>query len=379
MAVQKRFNVGKNPYIRKADNTTYGTNVIMRDFLISLLPLVLFAWVKNGILPFAKGDCGFFQMLYPLLFVLIGGLSTYLIEGLYYLIFFKEENICERLSKSYAIIPGVLLAMVLPLNTPIWLLVLGSIFTSVIGKLLFGGFGYNIFNPALIGYVFISVAFFGVIRSAGGTLNPTESLEIVSNATPLSNFFSNPSMEIDKAIEPYGNLLNFFVGLIPGSIAETSSLLCIVSFVYLLVRRVINWRIPVIYIGTVFIFTYLIGALNGYATDLRYPLFQILSGGLFFGAVFMATEPVTSPRTPNGEIIFAIFLGVITVMLRYLTDNPEGVASSILFMNLFTPTIDNVFAKVRVANKPINKVMGYVYAGIIVLAIVGFTLIQLEV
>lgn len=378
MAEQKRFNVGKNPYIRKADTAVYGTNIMMRDFLISLLPLILFAWFKNGILPLIDGNATVLQMLYPLIFVIVGGLSTYLIEGLYYLIFLKEENIIEKLRKSYAIIPGVLLAMVLPLNTPIWLLIIGSIFAVVVGKLLFGGFGYNIFNPALLGYVFLSVAFYGVIVESGGALNATESLEIVSQATPLANFFNNMSQPLDDAISPYGNLLDFFIGFIPGSIAETSALLCIVSFVFLLVRRVINWRIPVIYVGTVFVFTYLIGATNGYATDLRYPLFQILSGGLFFGAVFMATEPVTSPRTPNGEIVFALFLGVLTVMLRFLK-NPEGVATSILFMNLFTPLIDRMFAETRVADKPSKKVMSYVYVGIIILAVVGFTLINLEV
>lgn len=378
MAEQKRFNIGKNPYIRKADTTTYGTNIMMRDFLLALLPLVLFAWVKNGILPFTKGDCGFLQMLYPLVFVLVGGLSAYLIEGLYYLLFFKEENICRKLKKSYAVIPGVLLAMVLPLHTPIWLLILGAMFATVVGKLLFGGFGYNIFNPALLGYVFLTVAFYGVIVDSGGALNPTESLEIVSQATPLTNFFNNIDKPLDNAISPYGGLLNFFTGFIPGSIAETSALLCIVAFIFLLIRRVINWRIPVIYVGTVFVFTYLIGALNGYATDLRYPLFQILSGGLFFGAVFMATEPVTSPRTPNGKIVFALFLGVLTVMLRYLK-NPEGVATSILFMNLFTPVIDRVFARTRVADKPIKQIMSYVYVGVILIAIIGFTLIGLEV
>jgi|SRR5690554_983976 len=379
MAEQKRFKIGKGPYIRKADSNTFGTGVMMRDFIIALLPLILFAWYKNGIAPFINGDNGILQMLYPLIFVVVGGLTTYLIEGIYYLVFYKEKNIQEKLKKSYAVIPGLLLAMVLPLNTPIWVLVIGAIFGTVVGKLLFGGFGYNIFNPALIGYVFINVAFIGVVIGNGGAFNATEAIEITSGATPLTNFFSNTSMTIDDAISPYGSLLNFFTGMIPGSIAETSSLLCIVSFAYLLYRRVITWRIPVIYIGTVFVFAYILGAMNGYATNLDYALFNILSGGLFFGAVFMATEPVTSPRTPSGEVIFAILLGVLTIMLRYLSSMPEGVASSILFMNLFTPIIDNFTAKVRVSDKPSTKILSYLSVGVIVLVIVGFTIIQLGV
>ncbi|MDY0063525.1 MAG: RnfABCDGE type electron transport complex subunit D [Bacilli bacterium] len=384
MTEQKRFSLTKEPYIRKADNKNYGTSVMMRDFVIALLPLILFAWYKNGLAPYLNGDCGFLEMLYPLIFVLVGGLTTYFLEGFYYVVFLKEKNIQDKLHQSFALIPGILLAMVLPLHTPLWILFIGAIFASIIAKLLAGGFGYNIFNPALIGYLFIVTAFYGVITNNGGYFNPSE-LSLTTGATPLTFFRGNHELFVEggktlsEVISTYGSLGNFFIGTIPGAMAETSSLLCLVGLAYLLIRKVINWRIPVIYLGTVFVLTYLIGAFNGYALDLRFPLFNMFSGGLLFGAIFMATEPVTSPRTPNGKIVFALFLGVLTVMLRYISNMSEGVASSILFMNMFAPIIDNIFAKVRVSDNKKKMVVSYVVTGIMVFAIFGFTLLQMGV
>lgn len=368
MIEQRKFVLEKTPYIRKAD-FEQNTSRIMFDFLISLLPLILFAWYKNGILPYVNEDIGFLQMLYPLLFIVIGGLSAFIVEGLYYVLFLKEQNVFEKLKYSFPVIPGVLLAMILPLNTPIWVLIIGVVFGVIVGKMLFGGFGYNIFNPALIGYAFLSVAFYGIMtRVDGGFLNGSE---IVTGATPLTNFFSNfpdGKITMDQAIAPYGSLLNFFLGTIPGSIAETSSILCLFSLVYLLMRKVINWRIPVIYLLTVLVFSIFFGVHLGYTQalevgnyivnviDYRFILFNMFSGGLMFGAVFMATEPVTKPRTPNGEVVYAVFLAALTMMVRFLV-TPEGVASSILFMNFFTPLIDQKFAKVRVADKKAVKII----------------------
>lgn len=372
MIIQKRFPAGKTPFIRRTDTTT-STSLIMRDYLTALLPLILFAWVKNGLLPYINGTCGFFAMLYPLIFVLVGGISGYFIEGLYFLIFKKEKDL-SKLKQSFSIIPGVLLAMILPLNTPIWVLILGSVFAILVGKMVFGGFGHNIFNPALIGYIFVMTAYYGIIDANGGYPNPSE-VGVLAGATPLTSFFGGLSLE--ESLAAYGNLGTFFFGLHAGSIAETSAFLCLVALVYLIIRRVINWRIPVIYIGGVFLLTYIIGATKGYALDLRYPLFQIFNGGLFFGAVFMATEPVTSPRTPNGKIVFALFLAALTVMLRYVSDMVEGVATSILFMNMFIPLIDRSMAKIRLLGRDRKVIITYAILSIALIAIFGFTLMQI--
>ena len=375
MAEQKRFLAGKGPFIRKAD-TSVSTTRMMRDFMVALLPLIIFAWVKNGLLPFIAGDVGVFQMLYPLLFVAVGGASSMLVEGFYFTIFMKEEHVKEKLQESFALIPGVLLAMILPLHTPIWVLVLGCIFATGIGKLLFGGFGYNVFNPALIGYIFIMTAYYGVINANGGYFNASE-LDITTTVTPLAQFFGGAGMDLEAAMGPYGTIGTFFIGLHPGSLAETSTFLCLVGMGYLIVRKVINWRVPVIYLGAVFVFTYIIGATQGYATDLRYPLFQLFNGGLAFGAVFMATEPVTTPRTPNGKVIFALLLASLTVMLRFVSNMSEGVATSILFMNMFAPMLDRSMAKVRINGLNKRTVIVYAVLGLVVLAIFGFTLLQM--
>lgn len=378
MTQQRRFTPsGKAPFIRQADvkKGIGSTNVMMRDFIIALIPLIIFAWVKNGLMPFLSTNpatkISFFEMLYPLLFIIIGGLTSFLLEGLYYSLFFKlkGEELLTKLSVSYAVIPGLLLAMVLPQNTPIWTLLIGCVFATVIAKLLFGGFGHNIFNPALVGYLFVMVAYVGVINRNGGFLNPIEADAVVT-ATPLTNFAANPYADIDTLISPYGSILDFFIGFRPGSAAETSALLCIVAAIYLSIRKVINWRIPLIYVGVVFILSYIIGAFNGYALDLRYALFHIFSGGLMFGAVFMATEPVTGPKTPNGKIIYAISLGVLTVLFRFVGAFPEGVASALITMNLLTILLDRICAKLRVSDNVGKIALTY---GVIALMLVAIS------
>ncbi|HQD92251.1 MAG TPA: RnfABCDGE type electron transport complex subunit D [Bacilli bacterium] len=368
MTEQRRFSLDKAPFIRRADNlkplSVGSTSVIMRDFIISLVPLIIFAWVKNGLLPYLNDNPAlrpsFLEMLYPLLFILIGGFFSYALEALYYSLFYKlrGDELLTKLSTSYAVIPGLLLGMILPHNTPIWTLFIGCLFATVIAKLLFGGFGHNIFNPALIGYLFVIVAYLGVIQDRGGFLNLVE-VDGVTSATPLGHFASNPGASIDELIAPYGSIWNLFVGLNPGSGAETSALLCILAFAYLTVRKVIDWRIPVVYIGTFFVLVYIIGAFNGYALDLRYALFHLFTGGLFFGAVFMATEPVTGPKTPNGRILYAISLGVLTVLFRFVGAFPEGVASAIITMNLFAILLDRICAKLRVSDNRTRIIVTY--------------------
>jgi electron transport complex protein RnfD len=370
MTEQRRFLLGKEPFIRKADSKKYGTDIVMRDLVIALIPLILFGWVKNGLLPYINlDDVSFWTMIKPLAFVFIGGFTSWLLEFITYKYFFKDKEPFIKVKNSFAPIPGIILAMMLPVNTPIWVLVIGCFFATIIGKILFGGFGYNVFNPALVGYLFISAAYYGVIVKHGGSTNPAE-IEIMAGVTPMTNFSANPLASIDVLVGSYGNLGNFLLGTIPGSLGETSALLCIAAFVYLVVRKVIKWQVPVIYVGTVFILTYIIGAFNGYALDLRYPLFGILSGGLMFGAVFMATEPVTTPKTPNGKIIFAFGLGVLTILFRYKSNMPEGVGSAIIVMNLFTVIIDRLAARTRIEPKKSKIALRY---GTIALLLIGIS------
>ncbi|MDD3841988.1 MAG: RnfABCDGE type electron transport complex subunit D [Candidatus Izemoplasmatales bacterium] len=375
-----RFANGKAPFLRKTDDLTYGTQVIMRDFLIGLIPLILFAWYKNGIKVYVEGNATLLEMFYPIIFIMLGGLISMVIEGLFFIITDKEVRtlkvMMKKLQLSYAMIPGILLAMILPLYTPIWVLIFGCIMATFVTKLLFGGFGYNIFNPALIGYVAIAFTLMGVINKAGGVLNGSEVLiDAIAGATPLSTLSTTNLLSYQTLVAPYGSLWNFFIGTIPGALAETSALACIISFVWLSARKVIKWFVPVIYIGTVFGLSWLIGIFNGQA-GIWFPTFSILSGGLMFGAVFMATEPVTTPKNPLGKIVFALFLGVFTVLFRFIGQYPEGVATSIIFMNIFTMPIDKWTSVIRTQGVTKKTIIKIIILAILIIAIATYALIK---
>jgi electron transport complex protein RnfD len=359
----KKFQVISGPFINDAGNTSK----IMRHLLIALMPIILFSFFKNGILPYVSNKVTLLGMFYPLIFILLGATSTVLIEFLYARLILKKEDdeLTHYMHSSYSVFPGLFLALVLPINTPISILFFGCVMATVVGKLLFGGFGNNIFNPALIGLLFISIVYGPLIAERGGYLNALE-MDAITTATPLSNVATVEGIgTYETLVKPYGSLYNFLFGTIPGSLGETSAILCILAFFYLTIFKVIKWRIPVVYVSTVFAMTYVIGGFNN--LGIWYPLFQILSGGLLFGAVFMATDPVTSPTTPIGEILYGLFLGILTVIIRYFTPYPEGVMVSILTLNMLVFIFDKIGARARFN---FNKaVPGFLFAWIIILGL----------
>ncbi|MBA7472115.1 Proton-translocating ferredoxin:NAD(+) oxidoreductase complex subunit D [subsurface metagenome] len=221
-----------------------------------------------------------------------------------------------------AVITGLLLALILPPRLPLWMVVLGAFFSIAVVKEAFGGLGYNIFNPALAGRAFLSVCFPKEMTT--WVLPPHFNYDAVTGATPLAENFVP---QADK-LASYKNL---FFGNIGGSLGETSVMLILIGAAVLFAFRIIDWRIPTFYIGTVALGSLLMG---------KDVLFQVLAGGLMIGAFFMATDYVTSPVTGNGRIIFGVGLGVLTVLIRNFSSMPEGVCFSILIMNAFTPLID---------------------------------------
>lgn len=332
-------------------NKTQGTHIksnnqtskMMKNLLISLMPIIVFSFYKNGIIPYQDGLVTIIGMLRPLLMIIIASIAGLVSEIIYLKFISKEVDFKNSIKNSYAIFPGIFLALSLPLYTPYSLIIVGSVIATIIGKMIFGGFGNNIFNPALIGRLFVMSSYAAVIISNGGYLNLSE-VDAVSGATPLANAFSLDVIgTYDQLVKPFGNLFNFFIGTIPGSLGETSALLILLGFVYLAFKKVIKVVIPISYIATVFVITYFIGSYND--LGLWFPLFHILSGGLFFGAVFMATDPVTSPTTTIGQLIYGISLGVLTVVFRFMTPEPEGVLTSILTMNMFVFLLDKTGAK----------------------------------
>jgi Na+-translocating ferredoxin:NAD+ oxidoreductase subunit D len=172
-----RFAAGKAPFLRIADQAHQGTAVIMRDFMIGMLPIILFAWYKNGIQVFLDGNIGLLEMFYPLVFILLGGFISLLLEAVFFLVTDPSvktfKALGKKLSVSFALIPGLILALMLPLYTPIWVLFFGCFFASIVAKMLFGGFGNNLFNPALLGYLAVGFTMTGVISAAGAcSINP---------------------------------------------------------------------------------------------------------------------------------------------------------------------------------------------------------------
>lgn len=299
------------------------THRIMLDVIIAMLPAIIAAVLFFG--------------LNALVVMTSSVAACVLFEYLVCKFWFKTRNTTRDLS---AIITGLLLAFNLPSSMPVGMIILGSFMAIVVAKMCYGGLGKNIFNPALIGRVFLFISFPVQMtqwpkpeflkflntdtQTAATTLGIIKHLDASTSATAISG----------KLPSYY----DMFMGNIGGCIGEISALALLLGFVYLLWRKVITWHIPVYYVGTVFIITGIFWLITG---ETRYdPLTHILSGGLLLGAIFMATDYTTSPMTIKGQILFAVFCGILTVIIRLYSAYPEGVSFAILIMNAFVPLID---------------------------------------
>lgn len=251
-----------------------------------------------------------------------------------------------------ALLTGVLLAFNMPSNLPVWIIVIGAIVAIGIGKMSFGGLGCNIFNPALVGRVFLLISFpvqmttwprplgfAGSYVDASTGATPLAILkEAVESGTPISQIMSTGE------IPGYREMV---LGNMGGSLGEVAALALLVGFVYMLLRKIISWHIPVAIFATVFVFAGILHVCNPeqYAS----PIFHLLSGGLILGAIFMATDYVTSPMSHKGMLIYGIGIGILTVVIRVFGAYPEGMSFAILIMNAFTPLINRYCKPVRFA------------------------------
>ena len=278
----------------------------------------------------------------------------------------KLRKVPVTVSDGSAVVTGMLIAFNINTASPWWLPVVGAVFAIAIGKQIFGGLGFNIFNPALLGRAFL-VASWPTLMTAGwsattpmskifaSSINGLKDLpanvpEVITSATPLGvvkALRDTTQISRDMAETVLNNLSTtdtiqeLFWGNIGGVIGEVSAAALLIGAAYLAFKHIIEWRIPVSYITTVFVLTYIFGGINGlFSASILLPLFHIFSGGLILGAFFMATDMVTSPVTKKGRIVFGIGCGVFTVVIRLVGGYPEGVSYSILLMNIAVPLID---------------------------------------
>jgi len=305
--------VSSSPHVHQ-DVTT---KTIMRDVLIALAPALVFSVVNFGIR--------------ALLVTLVSVVSCYGFEKLWNILMKKND-------KTYdlsACVTGVLLAFVCPVTVAYWQIVIGAAFAILLVKMLFGGLGRNVVNPALAGRAFMMswpVAMSTWIKpgfaNAAPVMNP---VDIATAATPLAN--------MHQGMMPDVTWLELFWGNVGGCIGETSALMLLIGLVYLLIRKVIKITIPAAYIGTVAILTLLFPMGNN---NFEWMLCHLFGGGLMLGAIFMATDYVTSPLTKMGQVVYGIGCGALTVMIRYFGGYNEGVSYAILIMNCCVVLLDRI-------------------------------------
>lgn len=306
------------PHVRDYINTKrYFITVVISLLPCALASIYFFGWRSLAIIVTSY----LFGLLSEMVFAIV-----------------RKEEITEGAFVTCMIYP-----LILPPTMPLWMVALGIVFGIVFGKEVFGGTGKNVFNPAMVGRIFLSVTFPSKMTTMwyepihgpfGGFTSYT--VDAITSATPLINYYGRGEMAQYKYL---------FLGNIAGSLGETSKLLIIMGGIFLMVTRVGNWRIPLSYLGTVALFAYIVDLIRpGLFAP---PMFQLLSGGLLFGAVYMATDPVSAAFTNTGKWIYGIMLGILTVLIREFTGYVEGVMFALIFMNVFAPLIDQIVLSFR--------------------------------
>ena len=307
-----RFFVSPAPHV----HSDYSTVRLMGDVVIALLPALMvsvrvFGWNVLAITAVSIASCVLLEYL----------VQKFLVKG------------PVTVNNLSAVVTGLLLAMNLPANIPLWIVVVGAVVAIGVAKMPFGGLGKNLFNPALAARVFLLIAY---------------PVQMTSFPQPTINGFADAYSGATPLGAAKGMLVNFadfdalgmFTGAMGGSFGEVSALALLLGFAYLLMRKVISWHIPVAVLGTMAVFAAIYGATMGGALIWLFPLFHLLAGGALLGAIFMATDYVTSPMTTKGMVIYGIGIGVITMCIRLWGAYPEGMSFAILIMNSVVPLIN---------------------------------------
>ena len=308
-----KFTVSSTPHVR----AKCSVDDIMLDVVLALMPAAF-----AGVILFGQR---------ALAVLLVSVISCVGFELIYQIVAHKKRTINDY----SAVVTGMLLGLTMPSGVPYYVIIIAAFIAIVVTKQLFGGIGQNFMNPALVGRAFVLASFpVAMTTFSLDKINFFQSpSEIVTGATPLAETYTK-AISIKEHL--FGRLENG--SAIPGSIGETCALALLIGFAYLLIRRVISARIPLAYIGSVMLMTWAFG--SSAPVNAQDPVTAVMTGGVLLGAIFMATDYVTSPTTPWGQIVFGIGCGVITCVIRFWGGYPEGVTYAILLMNVLAPLID---------------------------------------
>ena len=299
------------------ERTARNTSSIMLDVIIALIPASVWAVWQFG--------------MKSLILLVVSVCSSVFFEWGYRKLLHKDSSIGDL----SAVVTGLMLAMTLPPTAPAWVAVIGCFFAIVIVKQLYGGIGKNFLNPALAGRAFLMASYATIMSSYAVPRSLAKEVDAISMATPLTYMYGG------QEVPEFFTLKSVFLGTMPGTLGEVSALLLTIGGIYLIIRKVISWRIPLSFIGTVAIVSLIAGSAT--MDHGNWMLYNILCGGVILNGFFMATDYVTSPITAKGQIIYGIGCGAITMLIRYFGSFPEGCSYAILIMNLCTWAIDKAF------------------------------------
>lgn len=322
--MNKLLTITPSPHVKNGESV----NKIMYSVIFALLPALVWSFIVFGL---------------TAVFVTLTAVAACVIfEWLIQKFLLKTE---PQIKDGSAVLTGILLAMNVPAGLPLWIMIIGALVAIGVAKMSFGGLGQNPFNPALVGRVFMLISFPVQMTSWPNVSNVV--VDAVTEATPLA--LVKEGIKAGTPVsEIMGNLpshIEMLMGNFSGSLGEVSAALLLAGFIYMLFKKIITWHIPVTLLATIFIFTGILWKVN--PEQFADPLFHLLSGGAMLGAIYMATDMVTSPMSKKGQLIYSVGIGAITVCIRTWGAYPEGISFAILIMNAFTPLINNYFKPKR--------------------------------
>lgn len=354
-----KFNFHVSPSLK--GNLT--TKEIMKELTLGLLLVFVLAVF------YYASAYGSRYALQAILLLVCSLVTTLVCEFLFAKI--RKRDPKKEIQNSFGWVTAIILTLMVPISTRPYALIISTAFAIIFGKMLFGGFGHNIFNPAAVGRAVIFATFTGASTNLVTSATPTALIAnsygwVPANADALDGFLSQ-----------VGGLSSLFLGTYPGALGETFTIAIVLIGIFLIVRKIIDWRVPVVYLGTIFVMTAIVaiitgvGSYHGIPGFIWYPVLHLILGGVVFGAFFMLTDPVTSPTSAAGRTIFALGAGILTVLIRLTGNLPEGCLYSILLMNMMTPLIESLLdgKQLDILKKAKH---GFIYLALVGLAITIF-------